>query len=85
MVFQSVTPRLNSFERLNDESFPAPLALGRRGYFELGFAVQWKMALSRIERVGVAALAKKRLICYKKMACLRFYCIHWLTILPLDN
>ena len=64
MVFQSVTLRVNSFERLSDDSFPALLALGRRGYFELGFVVQWNIGLSGIERVGVAALAKKRLICY---------------------
>jgi hypothetical protein len=49
---------------LNDDSFLALLALGRRGYFELGFAVLWNMARSGIERVGFAALAKKRLICY---------------------
>jgi hypothetical protein len=30
-----------------------------RGYFELGFAAHWKMALSSIEGVGVA-LSRKR-------------------------
>jgi len=64
VVFPSVTLRVSSLDRLNDDSFPALLALGRRGYVELGFAVQWYIALSGIERVGVAALAKKRLICY---------------------